>query len=143
LRQKLDMLMPIHESGSSAEILAKTVELARNFLADLGVGQLVSPRSLNHVAYFRQASPGRKTRHVAKRAAKREVKMQPDVGLGRELAQLMRTLWPKWPRCQHACRAQPAGAKRFHNTATHARRQRIIVGTEAERKIPSGPAHNV
>ena len=113
-------------------MLAKTVELARDFPADLGFRQLVSPRGLKHATYLGQAPRGRESRHVSKRAAKREVKMQPDVGRGLELAQFMRTLRPEWPRCHHACRTQPAGAKRFHNTAADARRQRVIIGAEAE-----------
>src|SRR4029077_16902893 len=116
--------------------------LARDFLADLGFRQLPFPRGLKHLAYHWQASRGRESRHVSKRAAKREVKIEPDVDLGLELAQLLCALRPEWPRCHHACRAQPAGAKRFQNTAADAGRQSIIIGTEAERKISFGRAHD-
>ena len=65
--------MPIHKSGRSVEMLAETVKLTRDFLADLGFRQLVSPRGLEHVTYLRQAPRGRESRHVSKRAAKREI----------------------------------------------------------------------
>ena len=94
LRKNLDMLMAVDEGGSGAEMIAKAIELARNFLRDLGARKRLFPRRLDQLANVRKASGRREKGHVSKRAAEGEIEVEANVGLGLKRAQLTRALWP-------------------------------------------------
>src|SRR5450631_887301 len=132
LRQDVDMLVPIDEIWSRAEVIAKAIKLARNFIADLGFRKRLLAGGLDQLADFRQASGRGEAWHVSKRRAQRKIEVKADVGLGLEGEERTGAFRPSGAVCHDTHGAQTASAKSFKNPAADTGRQREIIGAEAE-----------